>query len=73
MFAHNWIYWKVELLQHVNMKCNDKFYWYVKSSPLWLPSVQTLYYISTHPFFTTCKHDHYKVISQGNEKFVAYT
>ena len=31
MFAINWIYWKVELLQHVNMKHNNKFYWYVKS------------------------------------------
>ena len=31
MFANSWIYWKVELLQHVNMKHNNKFYWYVKS------------------------------------------
>ena len=31
MFANIWIYWKVELLQHVNMKHNNKFYWYVKS------------------------------------------
>ena len=31
MFAINWIYWKVELLQHVNMKHNNKCYWYVKS------------------------------------------
>ena len=23
--------WKVELLQHAKMKCNNKFYWYVKS------------------------------------------
>ena len=30
-FANNWIYWKVELLQHVNMKLNNQFYWYVKS------------------------------------------
>ena len=29
-FANNWIYWKVELLQHVNMKLNNQFYWYVK-------------------------------------------
>ena len=29
MFAINWIYWKVELSQHVNMKHKDKFYWYV--------------------------------------------
>ena len=26
MFANNLIYWKVELLQHVNMKHNSKFY-----------------------------------------------
>ena len=26
MFANNWIYWKVELLQHVNTKHNNKFY-----------------------------------------------
>ena len=32
MFAINWIYCKVELLQHVNiMKRNNKCYWYVKS------------------------------------------
>ena len=26
MFANNLICWKVELLQHVTMKCNNKFY-----------------------------------------------
>ena len=31
MFANNWIYWEVELLQHFNMKRNYRFYWYVKS------------------------------------------
>ena len=31
MFADNLIYWKVELLQLVNMKRNDKFYLYVKN------------------------------------------
>ena len=31
MFTNSWIYWKVELLQHVNMKHNNKFYWFVKS------------------------------------------
>ena len=31
MFAITWIYWKVELLQHVNMKCNNEFYRYVES------------------------------------------
>ena len=31
MFAINWIYWNLELLQHVNMKHNNKFYWYIKS------------------------------------------
>ena len=30
MFVNSWIYWKLELLQHVNMKQNNKFYWYVK-------------------------------------------
>ena len=31
MFVISWIYWKVELLQHVTMKYNNKFYWYVRS------------------------------------------
>ena len=33
MFANNWIYWEVELLKHVNMKCNKTFYWnrFIKS------------------------------------------
>ena len=31
MFFINSIYRKVELLQHVNLKRNKKFYWYVKS------------------------------------------
>ena len=30
MFAISWIYWKIELLQNVDMKRNNKFYWYVK-------------------------------------------
>ena len=30
MFANNWIYCMVDLLHHVNMKHNDKFYRYVK-------------------------------------------
>ena len=30
MFAISWIYWKIELLQNVNMKRNNKLYWYVK-------------------------------------------
>ena len=34
MFAISWIYWKIELLQNVDMKRNNKFYWYVKSSHL---------------------------------------
>ena len=71
MFAINWIYWKVELLQHVNMKFNNEFYWYVKSFHL-TNTGKSLYYISTQPFSTTCKH-HYRVISQGNGKFVACT
>ena len=31
MFANSWIYWKVELSQHVKMIHNNKFNWYVKS------------------------------------------
>ena len=31
IFAINWIHWKVEMLENVNMKRNSKFYWYVKS------------------------------------------
>ena len=31
MFAINWIYWNLELLQHVNMKQNNIFYWYIKN------------------------------------------
>ena len=71
MFANNWIYWEVELLQHVNMKCNKTFYWYVKSFHLpiyW--QVFVLYFNPT--IFSLYKH-YYKVISQGNGKLVAYT
>ena len=71
MFANYWIYWKVELLQHVNMKRNNKFYWYVKVF-IWLSNGKSLYYISTQLFSTTRKH-RWKVISQENWKFVAYT
>ena len=31
IFAINWIYWNMELLQYVNMKHTNKFYWYIKS------------------------------------------
>ena len=31
VFAMNWIYWNLELLQHVNMKHNNKLYWFIKS------------------------------------------
>ena len=55
MFANYWIYWKVELLQHVNMKRNNKFYWYVKVF-IWLSNGKSLYYISTQLFSTTRKH-----------------
>ena len=48
-----------------------EFYWYVKSFHL-TNTGKSLYYISTQPFSTTCKH-HYRVISQGNGKFVACT
>ena len=71
MFANNWIYWEVELLRHVNMKCNKTFYWYVKVF-IWLSTGMSLYYISTQPFSSTYKH-YYKIISQGNGKLVAYT
>ena len=63
MFAIYWIYWKMELLQHVNIKCNDKFYWYVKSFHL---TGKSLYHISTQPFSSACKL-HHKII---NGKFV---
>ena len=32
MFANIWMYWKVELLQHVNMKRNIKFIDYLLAS-----------------------------------------
>ena len=37
-----------------------------------LSTGKSLYYISNQPFSTTCKH-HYKIISQGNGKFLTYT
>ena len=71
MFANNWIYWEVELLQHVNMKCDNTFYWYVKSFHLTIYwQVFVLYFNPT--ISSTYKH-YYKVISQGNGKLVAYT
>ena len=63
LFANSWIYWKVELLQHVNMKHNNKFYWYVKS--IYLTIYRQVVVISTQLFSTIYKH-HYKIISQGN-------
>ena len=39
---------------------------------LLLSTGKSLYYISTQPFSTTCKH-RYKMINLGNEKFMAYT
>ena len=48
IFANIWIYWKVELLQHVNMKHNNKFYWYVKRFHLTIYwQVVVLYFIPT--------------------------
>ena len=64
MFANSRIYWKVELLQYVNMEYDDTFYWYVKSFHLttyW--QVVVLYFNPT--ISTICKH-HCKIISQGN-------
>ena len=68
MFVNSRISWKVELLQHVNMKYNNKFYWYVQSFHLttyW--QVVVLYFNPT--ISTICKH-HYKVIIQGNTLFL---
>ena len=39
---------------------------------IWRSTGKSLYYKSTQSFSTNCKH-HYEIISQGNEKFVAYT
>ena len=67
VFAINWIYWKLELLQHLNMKCNNNFYVNIKRfSVIWLFPGKSLYNIPTQPFSTTCKH-HYKIINQGME------
>ena len=71
MFANNWIYWEVELLQNVNMKRSNTFYLYVKSFHLTIYwQVSVLYFNPT--IFPTYKH-YYKIISQGNGKLVAYT
>ena len=67
MVANNWIHWKAEFLRHVNKKHNNKFDWYAKVSIL-LSTGNSLLYILSQPFSTTCKH-HYKIISQGNGKF----
>ena len=70
MFANNWIYWEVELLQHVNMKRNNTFYWYVKSFHLTIYwQVFVLYFNPT--ISSTYKH-YYKVIGQGIGKLMAY-
>ena len=71
MFASNWIYWKVELLQHLNMK-QQLILLICKKVFIWLSTSSSLYYLSTQPFSKTCKHN-YKIISQGNGKFVPYT
>ena len=65
MFANNWIYWEVELLQHVEMKCSKTFYWnrFVKSFHLtifW--QVFVLYFNPT--ISSTYKH-YYKVINNN--------
>ena len=71
MFANNWICWKVELLQHVNMKRNNKLYWYVNS--FHLTNYRLVFVLYLNPTIsTTCEH-YFKRISQGNGKFVAYT
>ena len=62
------------MLHHVNMKRNDKFYglyFILRFSFDSLLAILLIQYISTQPFSTTCK-QHYKVISQGNGKFVTY-
>ena len=67
VFAINWIYWELELLQHLNMKCNNNFYVNItRFSAIWLFPGKSLYNIPTQPFSTTCKH-HYKIINQGME------
>ena len=70
MFENNRIYWEVELLQHVNMKCDNTFYWYVKSFHLTIYwQVFVLYFNPT--ISSTYKH-YYKVIGQGIGKLMAY-
>ena len=71
MFSNNLIYWEVELLQHVNMKCNKTFYWYVKSFHLTIYWQVFLLYLN--PTISSTYTHYYKVISQGNGKLVAYT
>ena len=39
---------------------------------IWPSTGNSLYYVSTQPFSTTCEH-YYKIISQVNGKFVTYT
>ena len=58
MFANNWIYGKVELLQLVKMKHNNNFYMMICKKF----TGKSLYYILTQTFSTTCKHP-YKIIS----------
>ena len=60
MYAKDWIYWKEELLQHVNMKLNNKFYRFVNSFHLtifW--QVFELYFNPTifHHLWTQSSHD----------------
>ena len=71
MFAINLIYWKVELLKHVKMKRNNKCYWswYVKSFHFH----SSFYWQVFVLYFNPTIFQNYKIISQRNGKFVAYT
>ena len=68
--AIHWIYCKVELLQHVNLKRNNKCYWLLKRC--YFTIYWQAFIFQPNHFPQLVKH-HYKIISQGNGKFVAYT
>ena len=71
VFANNWIYWEVELLQHVNMKRNNTFYWYVKSFHLTIYWQVFVWYFNSTIFlniWTLLQNN----LSQENGKLVAY-
>ena len=71
LFANNWIYWEMELLQHVNMKHNNTFYRCVESFHLTI--YWQVFILHFNPSISSTYQHHYKIISQGNGKLVAYT